>query len=162
MILNRQRRIRIPMGKLRKFLSRAQRQLRLPADSVTVCLVTDAEIAHWNRAYRRKPGATDVLSFPAGGDRSRRRRSPERAHALPSASLPLSPTQDGSPRYLGDIAIAPSVAERNARLIGRKLGNELCTLILHGLLHLMGYDHETDTGQMDRRERQLRRTLGLA
>jgi len=150
------------MGELRKFLSRAQRQLRLPADSVTVCLVTDAAIAHWNRAYRRKPGATDVLSFPTRGGRRKLRRSGKQANAPPFASLPSSPSQDGSPRYWGDIAIAPAVAQRNARRFGRQLGNELCTLILHGLLHLMGYDHETDAGQMDRRERQLRRTLGLA
>jgi len=150
------------MGELRKFLSRAQWQLRLPADSVTVCLVTDAEIAHWNRAYRRKPGATDVLSFPTRGGWRQPRRSRKQASTPPSASLPSSPSQDGSQRYWGDIAIAPAVAQRNARRFGRQLGNELCTLILHGLLHLLGYDHETDTGQMDRRERQLRRTLGLA
>jgi len=159
MILNRQRRIRIPMEELRKFLSRAERQLRLPADSVTVCLVTDAEIAHWNRAYRRKLGATDVLSFSARaepGGRAGQRRS---ANTLPRAFLP---SRDASESYWGDIAIAPAVAQRNARRLGRKLRDELCTLILHGLLHLMGYDHETDTGQMDRRERQLRQTLGLA
>lgn len=64
--------------------------------------------------------------------------------------------------YLGDIAIAPAVARRNARLDGRTLDQELRILILHGILHLMGYDHETDTGQMDRREKRLRRSLRIA
>jgi probable rRNA maturation factor len=64
--------------------------------------------------------------------------------------------------YLGDIAVAPAVARRNARRFGRTFAEEMHILILHGMLHLMGYDHETDTGQMDRRERRLRRALGLA
>jgi len=63
--------------------------------------------------------------------------------------------------YLGDIAICPAVAQRNARSSNRALGAELRILILHGILHLLGYDHETDTGQMERRERKLRRRLGL-
>lgn len=149
MILNRQRRIRIPMEELRKFLGRAQKQLELPADSLTVCLVTDAEIARWNRSYRGKHGPTDVLSFPVQEKQSPPARggksfAPSRARA-----------------YLGDIAIAPAVARRNARRGGRKFPDELRILILHGILHLMGYDHEIDTGQMDRRERRLRRTLAL-
>ena len=67
-----------------------------------------------------------------------------------------------STSYLGDIAIAPAVARRNARHLGRKFEDEMRILILHGMLHLMGYDHETDSGQMERRERRLRRSLGLA
>ena len=59
-------------------------------------------------------------------------------------------------------AIAPAVARRNARRFGRTFSQEMRILILHGILHLMGYDHETDAGQMDRRERRLRRQLGLA
>jgi probable rRNA maturation factor len=159
MILNRQRAIRIPMEELRKFLERAQKQLRLPADSVTVCLVSDGEIARWNRAYRRKPRPTDVLSFPARGERLKGAKRRVSARSF-SASPPVSPSGD-SP-YLGDIAIAPAVARRNARRFGRKFEDEMRTLILHGLLHLIGYDHETDTGQMNRRERRLRRKLGLA
>ncbi len=140
MILNRQRRVRVPLAELETFLSRARRALRLPANSFTVCLVTNAEIARWNRTYRGKRGPTDVLSFPADSKRSSR--------------LPLP--------YLGDIAIAPAVALRNARRFGREAEDEMRILLLHGMLHLMGYDHETDNGQMDRRERRLRRKLGLA
>jgi probable rRNA maturation factor len=147
MIMNRQRRMRVPLKLLEKFVLRAQRELHLPADSLTVCLVTDAEIARWNRDYRGKQGPTDVLSFPAEAQRKSVRRTRRGLSAVP---------------YLGDIAIAPAVARRNARRFGRTFENEMRVLILHGMLHLMGYDHETDTGQMDRREQRLRRTLGLA
>jgi probable rRNA maturation factor len=146
MVLNRQRRVPVPVNDLERFLARACRVLRLAPDSLTVCLVTDAEIARWNRVYRGKPKPTDVLSFPAengNGSRGRRKNS--------TASSP----------YLGDIAIAPAVARRNARRFRRTFDDEMRILILHGILHLMGYDHETDTGQMDRRERRLRRALGI-
>ena len=152
MILNRQRGVRVPAQELEKFLARARRALRLPSDAVTVCLVGNSEIARWNRAYRRKSGPTDVLSFPVHeAERKNGPRGRRGPHALPS-----------SDSYLGDIAIAPAVARRNAVRFGRTFSEEMRILILHGMLHLMGYDHETDTGQMDRRERQLRRDLGLA
>ena len=63
---------------------------------------------------------------------------------------------------MGDIAIAPRVARRNAKLLGRGLPQELKVLILHGVLHLLGYDHETDRGEMERIEMRLRRKLGIA
>jgi probable rRNA maturation factor len=74
----------------------------------------------------------------------------------------LESTTNGSRPYLGDIAIAPAVAKRNARRLNRSFADEMRILILHGILHLMGYDHESDEGQMDRREQRLRRELGLA
>jgi probable rRNA maturation factor len=146
MILNRQRSVRVPVKDLTEFLARARRALRLPADSLSVCLVTDSEMARWNRAYRGKPGPTDVLSFRARDENG----------AGPK------PRKSSSPLYLGDIAIAPAVARRNARRFSRTFGQEMRILILHGMLHLMGYDHETDNGRMDRREQRLRRSLGLA
>jgi probable rRNA maturation factor len=166
MILNRQRNVRISLRDLREFLSRARRALRLPAESVTVCLVTNSDMARWNRSYRGKKGATDVLSFPA--DEGKERHSMQRKQRKPragrsrflSSTSPISSASTAS--YLGDIAIAPVVARRNARRFGRTFGEEMRILILHGMLHLMGYDHETDTGEMDRRERRLRRALGLA
>lgn len=63
--------------------------------------------------------------------------------------------------YLGDIAISPVTARRNARRFGRTLPDELRILILHGVLHLLGYDHETDDGEMERVENRLRAKLGL-
>jgi probable rRNA maturation factor len=160
MILNRQRRVRVSVRDLNAFVSRARRALRLPATSVSVCLVTNSEIARWNRAYRGKTGATDVLSFPV--DEPRRRPGSSGTRKKTDSFSPDSPaTPDSPPSYLGDIAIAPEVARRNARRFGRTFGEEMRILILHGMLHLMGYDHETDAGEMDRRERRLRRALGL-
>jgi probable rRNA maturation factor len=89
-----------------------------------------------NRQYRRKDYATDVLSFAA----AERRRGDN---------------------YLGDIVIARGVAWRQARQYGHGFAVELRVLALHGLLHLLGYDHETDTGQMAELERRLRRKGGL-
>lgn len=166
MILNRQRNVRVPVGVLGDFLSRARRALHLPAESVTVCLVTNSEIARWNRAYRGKKGATDVLSFPADTETERQRKHrTRRQNKKPRAerySFLSSDSSDSPASYLGDIAIAPAVARRNARRFGRTFAEEMRILILHGMLHLMGYDHETDTGEMDRRERRMRRALGLA
>lgn len=156
-ILNRQRRMRVPVPALEKFLARACRTLRLPGGSFTVCLVSDAEISRWNAAYRGKQGATDVLSFPANGKRTIGRKTSSRK-SRKNVPIPFSPRDS----YIGDIAIAPAVARRNAKTFGRAFEDEIRILLLHGMLHLMGYDHETDTGQMDRRERRLRRVLGLA
>ena len=70
-------------------------------------------------------------------------------------------TANHSAQYIGDIAIAPAVAKRNASRFGRTFDDEMRILILHGILHLMGYDHEADDGQMERRENKLRRELRL-
>jgi probable rRNA maturation factor len=155
MIVNRQRRIRIPIEQLNRFLASAQKRLRVPAGALTVALVTDAEMKRWNRAFRGKNRPTDVLSFPVDDSPKPKSKSPRRSRrgkqtALRSAGL-----------YLGDIAIAPAVARANAVRFGRTFPDEMRILILHGILHLMGYDHETDEGQMDRRENRLRRELGL-
>ncbi|MGH9739838.1 MAG: rRNA maturation RNase YbeY [Candidatus Acidiferrales bacterium] len=154
--MNRQRAFRVPIKRLQEFAAGARRALRLPPESFTVCLVTSAEIAKWNRAYRHKSGPTDVLSFPAENDASPRKKR----HSPRREGFTSHPEIDSN--YLGDIAIAPAVARRNARRFGRTFSREMCILILHGMLHLMGYDHETDTGQMERRELRLRRQLGLA
>ncbi|MGH9563698.1 MAG: rRNA maturation RNase YbeY [Terracidiphilus sp.] len=165
MILNRQRNIRIPIRELEKFAERARLSLRLPANAFSICLVTNSEIARWNRSYRGKEGPTDVLSFrneetpqTPKGAKSRKTKDSRRKKDQGIVGW-LGRKEDS---YLGDIAIAPAVARRNARQLGRKLEDEMRILVLHGMLHLMGYDHETDTGQMDRRERRLRRALGLA
>jgi probable rRNA maturation factor len=174
MILNQQRRVRVSIAALNRFLSVAQKRLRLPPDSLTVALVTNAQMARWNRAYRGKKRPTDVLSFPGDGPRPysatqgiRNGRPPGRAprtakrKGADSSSTPLV-SSPSSNSYLGDIAIAPAVARRNALRFGRTFDQEMRILILHGVLHLMGYDHETDSGQMERRENRLRRELGLA
>ena len=97
-----------------------------------MALVPDARVRALNRQYRRKDAPTDVLSFPAD--------------------------EKGQ---LGDVVIAVGVARRQARQAGHSLQTELRVLALHGLLHLLGYDHEHDDGQMARLERRLRRKGGL-
>lgn len=158
MILNRQRHVRISISDLEKFLASAQKRLKVPPSSLTVALVSNAEIARWNRSYRGKNKPTDVLSFPVEDD----------VPGTGAAAKRRSPSRNGISRggklggYLGDIAIAPRVARKNAAEFGRSLHAEMRILILHGILHLMGYDHETDAGQMERLENRLRRELGLS
>lgn len=154
MIVNRQRGVRLGMRALQDYFARVERLLRLPPDAVTVCFVTNAQIARWNRMYRRKHGPTDVLSFPAAEGMPRRTRGNGRA-GYGSGRLHKKAA------YLGDIAIAPGIARRNARQFARSLACEMRILILHGVLHLLGYDHEADNGEMDRVESRLRRRLEL-
>ncbi|HXU48719.1 MAG TPA: rRNA maturation RNase YbeY [Candidatus Binatia bacterium] len=160
MISNCQRAVRVPIRSMQQFFARAMKEVRLPQTAASVCFVTDAQIAKWNAAYRGKNKPTDVLSFPID-DGARRKKGNVRAAMHDSQGLKHSSFASLT-SYLGDIAIAPAVARRNARLYGRTLDQELRILILHGILHLMGYDHETDTGQMDRREKRLRRSLRIA
>jgi probable rRNA maturation factor len=154
MILNRQRSVRLSTRALESFLLRVRRELDLKQAQVTVCLVSDAEIAGMNESFRKKRGPTDVLSFPAVN-----LRQPSRSKRRPVSLASSSADSDAS---LGDIAIAPAVAKRNAKNFGRTLPVELKILILHGVLHLLGFDHEADHGEMDRTEKKLRRRLGLA
>jgi probable rRNA maturation factor len=123
---------------------------------VCVALVSDRRVRALNRAYRRKDCATDVLSFPAFA-RSKGARASAR-QARPQASSLQSPAP--SP-FLGDIVIARGVARRQARDARHSEVTELKILALHGLLHLLGYDHERDHGRMLRVERRLRRKGGL-
>ncbi|PYU79012.1 MAG: rRNA maturation RNase YbeY [Acidobacteria bacterium] len=149
MIVNRQRAVRLARRPLESFLRRVKSELGLQGAGLTVRLVSDAEIARMNETFRKKNGPTDVLSFPTLA-----RRWPVR---LRRGSKLVKPG-----KYLGDIAISPATAQRYAKKYGRKLSSELQVLILHGVLHLLGYDHETDRGKMDRIERKLRKRLGLA
>jgi probable rRNA maturation factor len=184
MILNRQRTVRVARPALESFLRRVRGELGLGTAEVTICLVSDAEIARMNESFRKKKGPTDVLSFPAiqrqkpvtlpvrstrgvgatvaaafrGGRSSTFRQGA--ASAVPKRAIKwraLAPEAN----FLGDIAISPATARRNAKKYGRTLPIELQILMLHGVLHLLGYDHETDRGQMNRIERRLRRRLRL-
>ena len=102
---------------------------------VTIVLASDARVRRLNRHYRGVDAATDVLSFP---------------------SRPPGPACDPEPS-LGDIVIARGVARRQARAAGHAEATEWRVLALHGLLHLLGYDHESDGGRMARVEARLRR-----
>ena len=119
---------------------------------VSVALVSDARVRALNRRYRGRDRATDVLSFPSAG-LSRPRR---RVAFLHSALTPLS-----SERFLGDIVVARGMARRQARAAGHSELTEVRVLVLHGLLHLLGYDHDRDNGAMARVERSLRLKGGL-
>jgi probable rRNA maturation factor len=163
MILNRQRTVRVARLPLEAFLARVREQLRLNGAEITIALVSDPAIARMNEAYRHKKGPTDVLSFPSDATP---RRTRVKAHREGTTSVvPRNGTREGAlapeAHSLGDIAISPATARRNAKKFGRTLPIELQILILHGVLHLLGYDHETDNGQMTRVENRLRRKLGL-
>jgi probable rRNA maturation factor len=109
---------------------------------VAVAIVGDARMRALNRRYRRRDYATDVLSFA-------------------TAALPVAGRGRASVEYLGDVVIAQGVARRQARAAGHPYVTELRLLALHGLLHLLGYDHERDDGTMERLEHKLRRKGGL-
>ena len=132
---------RVPADGLARWLSEVA-----PASArgeVTVALVGDRQIRSLNRRFRALDRVTDVLAFPMDG-------------AAPDPG-PLA----SGPRYLGDIVIATGRARRQARAEGHSLTTELRVLALHGFLHLLGYDHGRDAGQMERMERRLRRQGGL-
>jgi probable rRNA maturation factor len=119
---------------LNRFLARARSAARLKG-LVNVLITSSAEMKSLNRRFRGKDKPTDVLSFPAGPD-----------------------TQ---PQFAGEIAISAELATKNARALGHAPAEEVKILVLHGVLHLRGYDHECDNGQMARREKQLRAKLRL-
>ncbi|MFP5206325.1 MAG: rRNA maturation RNase YbeY [Acidobacteriota bacterium] len=130
---------RLPSARtLSAFLQRAQAAVRLRGQ-VSVLLTTDRRIRRLNRQFRGKNQATDVLSFPA--ERESEWRGPE--------------------KLAGDLAISVETARKQAAGQGHGLSIEIKVLMLHGLLHLAGYDHETDQGEMARRERTLRARLKL-
>lgn len=119
---------------LDRFVTRARRAARV-SGAVHVLVTSSAELRSLNRRFLGKDQATDVLSFPA----------------LPGLTT----------GYAGDIAISAEIAAANARALGHSGAMEIKILTLHGILHLRGYDHERDHGQMARREAQLRRDLHL-
>lgn len=119
---------------LDRFVVRARRMVGLRG-AVNVLVTSSGEMRSLNRRFRSKDQPTDVLSFPA----------------LPGLKT----------RYAGDIAISAEIAAGNARSLGHSAVTEIKILTLHGILHLRGYDHDSDHGQMARREARLRRDLRL-
>jgi probable rRNA maturation factor len=119
---------------LTRFLARAKRAVGLRG-AVTVLITTSRDLQTLNRRFRHKDAPTDVLSFP-------------------SAMVGVRP-------FAGDVAISAEIAARNARRLGHSTADEVKILTLHGLLHLAGHDHESDHGQMARREQLLRKELRL-
>jgi probable rRNA maturation factor len=129
-VVDRLRRRRADASRLRRVLQGAAAALGVRGE-VSLVLAGDGLLRRLNRDYRGKDRPTDVLSFPG----------------------------DGGEAGLGDVVISVETAGRNARGLGRTLGQELDVLALHGFLHVLGYDHESDDGTMDRLEGRLRRRL---
>ena len=146
-VQNHQNTVNVDLRPLREFLVGVRRQLKLSKAEITIRLVNDTEIRRLNKTYRKKDKATDVLSFPAN-----HLKKP----VLITDRLPVVKGEQ-----LGDIAISPATARRYAKKHGRSFVNEMRILILHGVLHLLGYDHEADSGEMDRVETRFRQRLGL-
>jgi len=119
---------------LARFLARARSAAGLKR-KVNVLLTSSSEMKTLNRRFRGKDKPTDVLSFPA--------------------------EPDAQNQFAGEIAISAEIATKNARALGHSPADEVKILVLHGILHLRGYDHECDNGQMERREKQLRAKLNL-
>jgi probable rRNA maturation factor len=146
--VNRQRRRRVDTARLTRILRRAADALAVRGE-VALVLSGDRTLRAMNHRYRGKDKPTDVLSFPgtcqshAGGPVGARRDAC-------AACVGQAPS-------LGDIVISVETAEANAKRFGRTLPQELEVLALRGFLHVLGYDHETDQGEMDRLEKRLRR-----
>jgi probable rRNA maturation factor len=122
-----------PPGRARRFLPEALALSGHAGEEISVLICGDRAMRGLNRRYRGKDRTTDVLSFPAG--------------------------RPGG--FLGDIVISEPEARRQARRAGVSLDGVMRKLLLHGLLHLLGYDHETDGGEMDALEARLRPRLGV-
>jgi probable rRNA maturation factor len=133
-VVNRQRRLQIDTRAWSTFATKALAAIGNSGSSATIAFVSDKKIREFNRQFRGMDKATDVLSFPSGG--------PDEAE-------------------LGDIAISVDTAAMQAKENGLKFDREIAQLILHGLLHLSGYDHETDNGEMNRLELRLRKKLAI-
>jgi probable rRNA maturation factor len=114
----------------------------LSSGEICVALSADAEVAELNATYRGKPAATNVLSFPA---------------------VPLVPV-DGEPRFLGDVVLALETMQREAADLGLAVAHHLQHLVVHGMLHLLGYDHQTDAEAeaMEALEVRILARLGIA
>jgi len=134
-LIRRQRRISADWREVEAFLNVIP--AALARSPYSVCLLSDRAIRRYNEQFRKKDEATDVLSFPMGRG------------------------ANGESEYLGDILISVEMAQRNASRFGVRLEDEIKALILHGLLHLQGQDHESDSGQMARSERRWGARLGL-
>jgi probable rRNA maturation factor len=138
-VVNRQRRVPMDDGRWRAFGERALRVVPADGAGATVAFVSDRLMRDLNKRWRGKRGTTDVLSFPAGQEEF----------------------EKGEGVSLGDVVISVEQAARQAAEHGLEFEGEVRQLILHGLLHLCGYDHERDGGEMNALELRLRRRLGI-
>ena len=138
-VINRQRRRKLVVKRWRDFGERALQSIRKDDQSATIVFVSDQVIRNLNKKFRGKDYATDVLSFPTEP----------------------APFETENQSQLGEVVISVERAAAQAKEQGLSFSREVEQLILHGLLHLSGYDHETDNGKMNRLEIRLRQKLGI-
>ena len=145
-VFNNQRKVRINAELFRAFTDDILPVIKETfGKDLSIALVSDPKMRQLNKQFRGKNSTTDVLSFPYE----------------PDEFMSEPPEVTGGSRYIGDIVISAEQAERQAKENRLTLENEIKQLILHGLLHLCGYDHETDNGEMNARELELRDKLGI-
>jgi probable rRNA maturation factor len=143
-VVNRQRLARIDARRVAILAERTLAVLGRPGATLTVAFVRDRVMRELNRKYRGQDRTTDVLSFPANDGRS---------------DDGGSSGGDDSSEYLGDVAVSTDMANTQANEAGHTFERQVDELVLHGVLHLCGYDHEIDRGEMNRLELKLRRKL---
>ena len=137
LIINRQRRYCLPINRLRQFSDILSRYYQKDLGTFSVLLTTDKTLRRYNLLYRHLDEPTDILSF--------------------SSQFNEAPNLDRN--YLGDMMISVEFANRQALAQNHSLEKEIKILMIHGWLHLKGWDHEVDQGQMHRREMKLQREL---
>jgi probable rRNA maturation factor len=155
-VVNLQRKIKLETDLFRKYVIKLSSSVEeANGKTFSVAFVTDKRMTELNKFFRGKESTTDVLSFPIS-------EPPASAGGLPEN--PIEPPADagGSDKnFLGDIVISAEQAAIQAKENRLSLQNEIKQLILHGLLHLCGYDHDTDKGEMNGRELELRQRLKI-
>jgi probable rRNA maturation factor len=137
LVILRKRIAELSAGTLERFVRRARRAVRL-RETVNVLVTSSGELRVLNRRFRGKDKATDILSFPSPSEVLNRKK-----------------------RMAGELAISADIARENAEQLGHSVAEEIKILVLHGILHLAGFDHEQDHGEMAREENRLRRELRL-
>jgi probable rRNA maturation factor len=171
MIINRQDKISVDLHATRDFVGRLRKCLRLGRRDFNICFVRDQEMATLNAAYRGKARATDVLSFAWPTEREGAGHGAREVSLMLPAQHKVSRKKAGTfesgfrrselANFLGDIVISAETARRNARAEGHSTAREIRWLILHGVLHLVGHDHENDHGEMTALEHSLRARLKI-
>jgi len=156
MIVNLQRKIKIKTADFMPFLVALEAGVEeVKGKHFSVAFVSDDRMWRLNWSFRGNDSTTDVLSFP---------HEPDEFEISPAAGFTADgelPAEGGSQHFLGDIVISVDQAARQAKENNLTLSAEIKQLILHGVLHLCGYDHETDDGEMNARELELRARLGI-
>ena len=142
-IVNRQRKIQVDTGELSGFAERLFGEIsQFQGKTATIALVSDRKMRELNGEFRGKLKTTDVLSFPL--------------------ELQEFQAPDDNALFIGDIVISTEQALRQSLENGLSFDMELKQLVLHGAIHLVGYDHETDNGEMNRLEMKLREELEIS